>query len=369
MHDLHTKLGLLKMNDIENKYRDLEGYLYSLTIENMRVINRRNSSPAKFFRNNPFTVENIKLYLSTRCPSVKVVSDIFVTATSKHEFQCSIHGKFLKSWNEVKNGQYCPDCGILIRSDKKRNSIEDVREAFLQRGYFLISETYQANDIPLTYVCNKHTDKGEQSLTWGNFINGKGCRFCGRENMIQKQTKPQETFEAELFNVFGDKYILKSKYTKTNGKVEIYCRDCDAHFSSKAAHLLDGHMGCRCKSNSHGEDIITQFLKDNNISFIGQYRLTQCRNKKPLPFDFAVFSDREKSNLLCLIEFQGKQHYSDEFGWSSDLEKNKAYFLKQQENDQIKRNYCQLNSISLIEIPYWKMSKIDDILGNLLITP
>lgn len=363
---LHTKIGLIKIDEIENKYMDTEGYLYSLTTGNMKVINRRNSSPARFFRNNPYTLDNIKLFISIYSPDIKVLSDVFDTAKSAYRFECSHHGLFEKSWNEIKNGQYCPKCGILNSAEVRKNNIEDVRDAFKLRSYHLVSEVYHTNDTPLEYICSKHKDKGIQFLTWGNFIGDKGCYHCGREQMALKQTKSHEKFDEELYLLHGDKYSIKSNYTKSDNKVDIYCNDCNTSFSSKASHLLAGHMGCRCKSSSLGEDKIIEFLDSNNIVYTGQFRIGDCKNKRPLPFDFAIFADLEKTELLYLIEFQGKQHYS-KTGWSSDDAKNEECFIKQQKNDQIKRDYCSKNKIELIEIPYWKINEIEGILTNLLL--
>lgn len=364
--NLHTEIGLIKIDGMENKYTDYEGYYYSLTIDNMKVIKRRSSSPAKFFRNNPYTMDNIRLFLSINSPNVTVVSELFDTATSKHQLTCCDHGLFEKSWNEIKNGQYCPTCGINFRNKSKINKIEDIIIAFREKGYQLISDVYYSNNTHLHYICDKHKENGQQKITWGNFISGKGCHVCARESQVSKQTKPQEVFESQLFDIFGEKYVLKSSYITNRSRIEIRCNDCNIQFSSKAGNLLKGHMGCRCKSGSLGEDKIIEFLEHNNIIYTGQFRIGDCKNKKPLPFDFAVFSDIDKTELLYLIEFQGKQHYL-KTGWSSDDAKNEECFIKQQKNDQIKRDYCSKNKIELIEIPYWKINEIDDILTNLLL--
>ena len=68
-------------------------------------------------------------------------------------------------------------------------------------------------------------------------------------------------------------------------------------------------------------------------------------------FDFAIIKDKE---LICLIEYQGKQHYDslDFFGGENALKKQKKY-------DDLKREYCRNNNIKLIEIPYWDYNKIN----------
>lgn len=99
----------------------------------------------------------------------------------------------------------------------------------------------------------------------------------------------------------------------------------------------------------------------NGISFLREYRIKNCRNKKPLPFDFALFKDIDKTNLNFLIEFQGKQHYTNTY-WSNDLKKSEKEFEQRKINDNIKRKFCNKNNIKLVEIPYWDIKKIDKIL-------
>lgn len=99
--------------------------------------------------------------------------------------------------------------------------------------------------------------------------------------------------------------------------------------------------------SSRGEIKIHTILADAGIKFIEEYIIDglSSDNGRPLRFDFAVFDD--DNNLICLIEYQGKQHYepSTKFG-------GKKGFYQQQYNDNKKRRYCAFHNIKLIEIPY-----------------
>ena len=61
------------------------------------------------------------------------------------------------------------------------------------------------------------------------------------------------------------------------------------------------------------------------------------------------------TNLKCLIEYQGIQHYSYNASWKC----SKDAFEDGQIRDNLKREYCIKNSINLIEIPYWDFNKIN----------
>lgn len=98
---------------------------------------------------------------------------------------------------------------------------------------------------------------------------------------------------------------------------------------------------------SRGEIRIHEILENNDINFQEEYEFPGLKapSGKPLRFDFAVFDD--DGNLDFLIEYQGKQHYQavSKFGGSRGL-------YQQKYNDNLKRRFCALKGITLIEIPY-----------------
>ena len=121
------------------------------------------------------------------------------------------------------------------------------------------------------------------------------------------------------------------------------------HFewSPTPGNLLAG-KGCPKCSESQGEKQITLWLECRSVINIPQKRFDDCRDVNTLPFDFYI-----PESHIC-IEYQGEQHYRPvNFGGISDEE---AYnnFLKTQYHDEIKKNYCTNNNITLICIPYWE---------------
>ena len=105
--------------------------------------------------------------------------------------------------------------------------------------------------------------------------------------------------------------------------------------------------------SSNGEVKIHNILTDYDIPFSEEYEFDDLKSSsgKALRFDFAIFDD--DGDLLCLIEFQGQQHYSPvkKFGGQRGLS-------RQQYNDNLKRQYCIKHNIKLISIPYFDEDKI-----------
>lgn len=125
--------------------------------------------------------------------------------------------------------------------------------------------------------------------------------------------------------------------------------DCGQEIDVPLNYLTSGNTkSCGCLI-SQGEEKIKQFLQEKYFIFSQQYTFQDLKssNNKKLRFDFAIFSDLSKNNLIGLIEFQGQQHYQpiEHFGGEQN-------FLIRQKYDQQKREYCEQNNIPLLEIKY-----------------
>ena len=88
--------------------------------------------------------------------------------------------------------------------------------------------------------------------------------------------------------------------------------------------------------------------------FKRQYSFSDLRSDKnrKLYFDFCII---ENNMIKCLLEYQGIQH----FQYSENWVQTKEDFDAALKRDTLKRNYCKVNNIPLIEIPYWDFSKLN----------
>lgn len=192
-------------------------------------------------------------------------------------------------------------------------------------------------------------------MTPNNLLRGHGCPVCKKQSISKLNGKTHEDFIDEIKLINKDIEIL-SQYNGTHNKIKCKCK-VDGHvWTTTPHHLLDGYGCPKCKS-SIGEKTICDILQELNIDYIEQYRFDNCRDKRPLPFDFYL------PNYNTCIEYQGGQHYFPVkyFGGQNKFE-------EQQKKDEIKRDYCKNNNINLIEIPYWEFKSIRNIIKeNILI--
>lgn len=213
--------------------------------------------------------------------------------------------------------------------------------------------------------CNSDYDMSIENRT----IQNQGCPYCaGRRT---NETNSLFSKNPHLFDEWDfDNNVNITPYNVTFGSSKIVwwkCSNIECNFKWKARignrSILES--GCPKCSKSKGEKIISDFLSKNGIIFIPQYRLSKCRYKNPLPFDFAIFC--EIDNLLCTIEYDGEQHYKPvEFGGMSSDEALSEFKLIQK-RDGIKTNYCIVNNIPLIRISFRDFNNIEEILTNELI--
>ncbi len=158
---------------------------------------------------------------------------------------------------------------------------------------------------------------------------------------------------------FGHLEVIKLSDVKySNGSVGWLCKcDCGKEIIIRSSSLLRGHTrSCGCNKISKYEEYIEEILDNYFIEYKREYRFNDCKNHFQLPFDFYI--DNYKGKKYC-IEYQGLQHYEpiEHFGGKDKL-------LAVQNNDRIKKEYCEKHGINLIVISH-KESK-DEIKKELL---
>lgn len=184
------------------------------------------------------------------------------------------------------------------------------------------------------------------------------CASCSKIDMSKRRLKD---LTGQTFNSL---YVEKRVGSEAASGLAIYqclCLNCGNKVNVNSGNLKNGQISCGC-INSSGEYKITKILQELNVNFIKQYKIKECRNILPLPFDFAIFNNKE--NLCCLIEFQGRQHYFKTTGSWVETEED---FQNRLKRDEIKRTYCKDNNIPLIEISYREIDKLSvEYIKNLL---
>lgn len=251
--------------------------------------------------------------------------------------------KSIKSW----------DKSLLERQEKLYNIVQQICE---EEGYILLTEKQEIknNDSYIEYICPFH---GLHQMKISNFRSGKRCPECGRNKLRTIFQLSNEEVKNRINNCGGvwiNELEYKNMYEKN---LIILCPECGKPFKTSLS-LFTEHGGQLCDDCSNqrsvGETKIKKYLENNKIIFIPQKTFEDCKDIRPLPFDFYL------PDYNIIIEFDGRQHFGETNYFKYSYEKTHCH-------DEIKNNYCYTHGIYLIRIPYWKIDKIEQILDSELI--
>lgn len=140
--------------------------------------------------------------------------------------------------------------------------------------------------------------------------------------------------------------------------------DCGTKVVITSGNLKSGHtISCGCVS-SKNELKVAEILRTLKYEYVPQTNFSDCTDVGLLRFDFGVYKN---DKLICLIEYDGEQHYMPVkfYGMSDDKAQQKL--LDTQRRDKIKNDYCSQNNIPLLRIPYWEKKNMKKIITEYLL--
>lgn len=263
---------------------------------------------------------------------------------------CKKHGYFIQQPRLFLQSKFgCAQCAkeAKIKSKPKKLTDEELRMkkqkdwidycAKLHNNKYDYSQVnYISSTEKVEIICPIH---GSFYQIPSSHKRGVGCPKCARELTKTKIIKSQEQFEKEARAVHGDLYEY-GQYNGMQNNMTIICKQHGSFTCTPHNHIY-GKCGCPICKASHGEVLVYNWLTKNDIPFTRQYPL--IIENQQLYLDFYI----KYKNLIYVIEYNGIQHYLpvEYFGGKLRLE-------KQQIRDQRLRDYCKINDIRLLELPY-----------------
>ena len=324
------------------------------------------------------------------------------------------------SFNNIKQqDNVCKGCIKDHKGSIYQIEIEHILKRCEDLDFTYIKRFKKNNETHIVYICNKHYDKGLQTVSWTHLKDIKGCKYCygrskskaefiksinnfnnnveiinydGTQNPIEcrcktcgyewatssgslrcgcgcpmcalnnkKDTrKSHEDFVSDLFKANPNIEVI-GQYITCKDFIKVKCKICGCIWESYASNLLNNSAGCPTCRSSSTEYKMVQFLISKGFTVVSQKRYKDCRNKQPLPFD-AFLPDYN-----ILIEYDGEYHYMPIKYGTSPLCTPEETLQKRIKNDEIKTAYCKKNNINLIRIPFWERHKMESFLCNKLI--
>lgn len=284
----------------------------------------------------------------------EILKTVTVNSGKKNKWLCEkCNSEYISAYYTFNTGIRCPYCCSAPRKVNKTNWAYNNKEmvgASIDKEILKnVTMKSNKNNKWKCYKCNS-----EYILPFSVFYIGCRCPYCSghRVNETNWSYNNKEMFESSV-----DEEILKTVTENSNKKNMWKCKKCNNIYISMFCAFKMGDRCPKC-NESKGEKIISKFLTDNKIDYKAQYRIKECKNEKPLPFDHAIF---ENNNLKGLIEFHGIQHEIsvEHFAGDKGLEKRKN-------NDIIKEEYCLKNNIPFLVIWYYDKKNIINILSDFI---
>ena len=347
------------------------------------------------------------------------------------KFKClECNNIFTKQFSVVRQGVQCPECKKEINNKRRKEEIKkktnneyelisnftriaDIHKFRHTKCDNIIEEKYEKilkNKACLCKYCNPKIEKQntlryskeEQGkiqeekekeifkITNGklklisNFTEKKDYHFfeckCGEkieyvyknvdDKTVCKNCRILETADKYIKKHLGYDYKVVSKeYTDLSRKEPILVlhEKCNKVFECKFNSIVHSSYGCKyCKPDcSHGEYCIRNVLEENKILYKVEYHPENCYYKSKLYFDIACFY---KDELICLIEYDGEQHFCPR-PVKNAYDESVKRFESTAKRDLVKNKYCEDNNIPLLRIKYDQEKLIDTMVLDCINNP
>jgi hypothetical protein len=262
-------------------------------------------------------------------------------------WQCKICGcKWKAPYGNIHTGQGCPNCARVKRAENQRYKPEQYIEIGRSFGFEWLGPEVRRTDEKTQWRCtNNHIFEG----TYDKIKQGSGCQACYdiRRAELQRYgpTEYNQLATRQNWTWIGP------EAKRTDEKTWWRCEN--GHEIETTYDTLKQGRGCSKCSQSRGEKRIQNYLESNGYVYEYQKRFDNCRNKRPLPFDFAL----EVNGIQVLIEYDGELHFA-----ASRFSTGTQKLSETQRNDTIKDNFARGNGFILIRIPYTEFENIEQIL-------
>ena len=263
-----------------------------------------------------------------------------------HEFQA-------RPQSRTSRGYGCPYCG----RKKKVGMLEDTHPQ-------LVAEWHPRNELsPKEVTGGSHVKVlwlGKCGHEWEAFIHNRtskqanGCPYCSHK-MVNEDNSLASCFPkiAAEWHPTKNGELLPSQVSWKTYKRVWWLGKCGHEWKTlvRVRTRKIRPAGCPICQESRGEVAVERALEGCGVEYETQVRFPECRDKKPLPFDFLVAGSK------LLIEYQGLQHY-EPVNFGGDYV---AAFEGIKRRDEIKRSWCHQNGYELLVIPYWELDNVKEI--------
>lgn len=319
--------GLVLLEDYINckhpmKCINNEGYMVQINFDNLK----NGKTPMAFHKNNPNTLNNIKLYIKKNNIKSKLLNGVYLNNSSQLQFECHCGTTYETSWASFKKGkQSCNHCGKNIGAQKRVIKYKEYEAMVNSKGYKMLT---LESDYCGAYSSNIFIeDKAgyRYKCVYYKLLNNKNFAKCSVSN-------PHTIYNINLYlkkNTDG-KYVCLSKFNEYKDNLSpLLFRHlkCGRTFTSKWININrnpsdknKNRHGTRCPhceamqlESTHAIVLKQVWLHEKSNTIVEDKSCINPNTNMPLPTDivnhhdkiaieiqswFHDFSDQAKKDLI-----------------------------------------------------------------------
>lgn len=343
--------------DYRYKCMDKEGYLYSRSVHSAQATLKRGrkNNGHIFSTKNPYFYENMIHYMDNSVTNGTVLlskKEEIKNIDQYLKFRCGECGKeYSTTWHIfLRNDDHiCNFCFKRKRARGETNTNHKDTNKFhmeaQKRGLIILDDC----NIKYHSKILVQDTNGYRSLMAPNSIM-RGSSF---ERFSVRNPYTIDNIRIFAFNKGWDCIVYNQEYKGDKIPLKFMCA-CGNDFYVDINHFVDGKYQCNeCRFRQSAIAAkVELWLNQNHIVYSKEKKFDDCKNKKPLPFDFYL------DDFNACIEVDGVGHYRPvAFGGRKEEAQN--IYEQRVQNDLIKTEYCKNNNIPLLRLPFWIIENDD----------
>lgn len=223
---------------------------------------------------------------------------------------------------------------------KKKTQEEFVKEVYnLVKEEYTVLGDYKNTNTKIKFRHN--TCNNEYYATPNKFLQGRRCPYCKGKRITETNSKTQDQFIKEVYDLVGDEYSVLEKYTNNKIKIKMKHNKCGFEYYVKPNYFLGGTRCPKCAKKLRYD---TKLFNDKVYELVGneysiledytnsktkiKFRHNICNNEYYVaPYKFVqgnrcpycnLHSSSSKSELLIEEYLKEKEiEYKREYTFSS----------------------------------------------------
>lgn len=244
-----------------------------------------------------------------------------------------------KEFRNMKRRKYI--CACVMREDQLKQlntKLSNVNYEVIPQDFILTEKGKIDIEKPILVkclICGKESQEYYHNIrTQHKRCNCNQTKKFTRNFEVEDFLKKWHPLNQQNFT------LLDTEYKNRNTKYLIRCNKCHKEDYRWGITLIDNPIQCKyCGSKSIGEEMLMMILDNYNINYIREYSVTINNHIRK----FDIYLPKEK----IAFEYDGLQHFKPIPYFGGEKE-----FLRIQESDKDKEEYCKKNNIKLIRIRY-----------------